>query len=178
LSKMFFAKSAASVVASPQIVLEEDEMRKITSLRMVAVVAILLAQVGARTSGQTAPASEETKRFVGTWRLVSGDSIGVMIYDALGNMAVQVMPGRTRPKYSGTQPTPDEAKAAITGYLAYFGTYSVDERAHTITHHRQGSLNPGQAGEDAVRRYEFGSGDRLVLVPIDTGNQITWERAK
>jgi hypothetical protein len=179
LSKMSFAKSTASVVASPQIALEEDEMRQIMSLRTVALVVILLAQVGARsTSGQTAPASEETKRFIGTWRLVSQDSVGVMIYDALGNMAVQVMPGRARPKYSGTQPTPDEAKAAITGYLAYFGTYTVDERAHTITHHRKGSLNPGQAGEDAVRRYEFGSGDRLVLVPVDTGNQITWERAK
>jgi lipocalin-like protein len=59
-----------------------------------------------------------------------------MYYDGLGNMAAQVMPARARPKYAGTQPTADEAKEALTGYLAYFGSYSVNERSHTITHHR------------------------------------------
>ena len=38
-------------------------------------------------------------------------------------MAVQIMPDRNRPKYAGAQPTPEEAKAALTGYTAYFGTY-------------------------------------------------------
>ena len=120
----------------------------------------------------------EAKRFIGTWRLVSDSSTGLMYYDALGNMAAQVMPGRARPKYAGVQPTPDEAKEALTGYLAYFGSYSVNERAHTITHHRKGNINPGQIDDDAVRRYEFVSGDRLILTPVDSANRITWERAK
>jgi hypothetical protein len=101
-----------------------------------------------------------------------------MIYDNLGNMAVQVMPMRERQKFAAAQPTPDEAKTAITGYLAYFGTYTVDGPAHTITHHRRGSLNPGQVGEDAVRQYEFAEGNRLVLSPVGTREQIIWERAK
>jgi len=154
-------------------------MRKITSVGMAVLVVILLTQLGTDgTSGQAAPAGEDAKRFIGTWRAVQENQIGVMIYDSLGNMAVQVMPTRTRQKYAGAQPTPDEAKDAVTGYLAYFGTYTVDERAHTITHHRKGALNPGQVGEDAIRRYEFGPGDRLVLIPVDTGNRIMWERAK
>jgi hypothetical protein len=154
-------------------------MRRFRALGVTAVVATLIAQVGARsTSGQTASINEEAKRFIGTWRLVSDSSTGLMYYDGLGNMAAQVMPGRARPKYAGAQPTPDEAKDAITGYLAYFGTYTVDERAHTITHHRRGNINPGQVGDDAVRRYEFAPGDRVILTPVDTTNRITWERAK
>ena len=154
-------------------------MRMIRALGVISLAVTLITHVGARSaSSQTAPASEEAKRFIGTWRLISDSSTGLMYYDSLGNMAAQVMPGRARPKYAGAQPTPDEAKEAITGYLAYFGTYTVDERTHTITHHRKANINPGQVGDDAVRRYEFAPGDRVILTPVDTANRITWERAK
>ena len=154
-------------------------MRTIGELGVVLLLVMLITQAGARiTSGQTAPASDEAKRFIGTWRLVSDSSTGLMYYDGLGNMAAQVMPNRARPKYAGAQPTPDEAKEALTGYLAYFSSYSVDERAHTIAHHRKANINPGQIGDDAVRRYEFAPGDRLILTPIDSGNRIIWERAR
>jgi hypothetical protein len=157
----------------------EDDMRRLRVLGATFLVVILITSAGARsTSGRTAPASEEAKRFVGTWRLISDSSTGLMYYDGLGNMAAQVMPARARSKYAGPQPTPDEAKEAITGYLAYFGTYTVNERAHTITHHRRASINPGQVGDDAVRRYEFAAGDRVILTPVDSGNRITWERAR
>jgi len=154
-------------------------MRTIRELGVVCLLVMLITQAGARiTNGQTAPASDEAKRFIGTWRLVSDSSTGLMYYDGLGNMAAQVMPNRARPKYAGAQPTPDEAKEALTGYLAYFGSYTVDERAHMITHHRKANINPGQIGDDAVRRYEFAPGDRLILTPIDSGNRIIWERAR
>ena len=154
-------------------------MRRIGALGVTSLVVTLITQVGARsTSGQTAPASDEAKRFIGTWRLISDSSTGLMYYDGLGNMAAQVMPGRARPKYAGAQPTPDEAKEAITGYLAYFGTYTVDESVRTITHHRKGNVNPGQVGDDVVRAYVFGAGDRVILTPTGTTNQIIWERAK
>ncbi len=87
------------------------------------------------------------------------------------------MPDRARPKYAGRQPTPDEAKAAITGYIAYFGTFTVDEKARTVTHHRTGNINPGGLG-DFVRRYEFAPGDRLILRPMENMNALTWERLK
>jgi hypothetical protein len=154
-------------------------MKKITPVGILAFALLLCAHPGAgNIEAQAAPSGDEAKRFVGTWRLVSDVSTGIMIYDSLGNMAVQVMPLRERPKFAGTQPTPEEAKNAITGYLAYFGTYTVDVTAHTVTHHRKGSLTPGQVGEDAERRYEFGAADRLILTAAGSGNQIIWERAK
>ena len=154
-------------------------MLKMTSLGITGLVVIFLMQLGAHGgSGQTPVTGGDTQRFIGSWRAVADGQVGIMIYDDLGNMAVQVMPTRPRQKYAGAQPTPDEAKDAMTGYLAYFGTYTVDESAHTITHHRKGSINPGQVGQDAVRHYEFAPGDRLILIPVETGNRIIWERAK
>jgi hypothetical protein len=129
------------------------------------------------TSAQVPPA-RDTPRFIGTWRLVSQTQTGIMIYDSLGNMSAQVMPNRARRKYAAPEPTPEEAKDAITGYLAYFGTYSVDEQARIITHHRKGNINPGQVNDDVVRTYVFESNDRLVLTPAGSNNKIVWERAR
>ena len=144
-------------------------MRTNNALGMISLVVILIMQAGARrASGLAASAGGDAKRFIGTWRLVSD----------LGNMAAQVMPNRSRPKYAGVQPTPEEAKEAITGYLAYFGTYTVDESVRTITHHRKANVNPGQVGDDVVRAYVFGAGDRVILTPTGSTNQIVWERAK
>ena len=137
-------------------------------------VVLLIAPV---IVAQTVPGAD-TQRFVGTWRLVSDTTTGIMIYDNLGNMAAQVMPNRVRRKYAASEPTPEEAKDAITGYLAYFGTYTVDEQARIVTHHRKGNINPGQVGDDVVRAYVFESNDRLVLIPAGSTNKIVWERAR
>ncbi len=133
---------------------------------------------------------EDAKRFVGTWKLVSfesaesnplrdGHPIGLIHYDAAGNMSVQIMPDRDRPKWKqGESPTPEQAKEAITGYVAYFGTYTVDEKARTVSHHRKGTINAGGVGVDLVRQYEL-TGDRLILTPVDTpSTHLTWERVR
>jgi hypothetical protein len=119
--------------------------------------------------------ADAAKRLVGTWRLVSitdsryqqyrGDKpIGLLYYDNKGNMAVQIMPSRPRSRYAQALPTPEEARDAVLGYTAYFGTYSVDEDRRIVTHHRTGNINPGALGE-FVRRYEFLSEDRILLSP-------------
>ena len=149
-------------------------MRTFSRRGAIGLVVVLLATPV--IDAQTGPAGD-TSRFVGTWRLVSATQTGIMIYDSLGNMAAQVMPNRERRKYAGSEPTPAEAKDAITGYLAYFGTYSVDEQARIVTHHRKGNINPGQVGDDVVRNYVFESNDRLVLTPAGSTNKIVWERA-
>ena len=155
------------------------------------IIVLLIASIsGWNVAGeQVIPPSETAKRFIGTWQLISITSagqkdpnrgshpIGLIYYDGTGHMAVQIMPDRLRPKYAGTEPTTDEAKAAITGYTAYFGTYTIDEKTHSVTHHRLGNINPGALG-DFVRRYEFASSDRLILRPLESTNELTWERIK
>jgi hypothetical protein len=129
----------------------------------------------------------DKQRLTGSWRHIGSTTggipraergsapKGIIIYDAHGHMACQVAPDREVTKASAT-PTGEEAKAALDGHIAYFGTYSVDERARTVTHHRQGSVQPGDKG-DVVRGYEF-VGDRLILRPIGTTTEVIWERIK
>ena len=90
-------------------------------------------------------------------------------------MVVQVAPNRLRAK-AGSEPTPEEAKAALAGYVAYFGTYSIDPQARTVTHHREGSVQPGDVA-DLVRGYEF-VGERLILSPPGSTYQVVWERIR
>src|SRR5437773_5758626 len=114
------------------------------------------------------------ERFVGTYRLVRTEtkdargnwtptpnfnSIGYITYSDTGYMAVHIMP-KDRPRFAGTQPTPDEALKAIQGYAAYYGPYIVDEKARFVIHRRSGQLNPGGIVE-AKRYYDF-VGNQLI----------------
>lgn len=129
----------------------------------------------------------DAQRLIGSWRhlgsTVNGQPRpgqgarpqGIIIYDAHGHMACQVAPDREIGK-AGDRPTGAEAIAALDGHIAYFGTYSVDEKARTVTHHRQGSVQPGDKG-DLVRGYEF-AGERLILRPAGTNAEVVWERIK
>jgi hypothetical protein len=126
------------------------------------------------------------KEFIGAWRYV-GTRIdggkfdrgpnpkGMIYYGPHGEMSVQVAPDVKRTR-AGAVMTPEEAKTALTDYIAYFGTYTIDERAGTVTHHRQATIQPGDIG-DLVRRYDL-SGDRLVLRGLNSSLEITWERIK
>lgn len=161
---------------------------------------VVLAVAGTET--QVPAGGSAASRLVGTWELVSYESsdtesrqfrgpkpVGLLFYDRSGRMAVQISPDRQRRRFSGPQagvftgpqPTPDEALDAISGYAAYFGTYTVDERKQTVTHIRVGNINPGGLGA-FVRRYEFRGEDRLVLVPEERTDlravRLTWQRLK
>ncbi|MFY9692754.1 MAG: lipocalin-like domain-containing protein [Xanthobacteraceae bacterium] len=127
------------------------------------------------------------QRLIGSWRYV-GSTLdgksqrergaspkGIIIYDVHGHMACHVAPDHNVPR-AGKEPTGEEAIAALADHIAYFGTYSVDERGRTVTHHRQGSVQPGDKG-DVVRGYEF-VGDRLILRPVGTTREVIWERIK
>ncbi len=122
------------------------------------------------------PNSAVARRLIGAWRYVGskvdgelrtdrGDPRGIIVYDPSGHMAVQIVPGREQ-----------RANASATQFLAYFGTYSIDERTGTVTHHREGDLR-SDAEIDAVRAYEF-VGDRLILRPVGKTQEIMWERIK
>jgi len=129
---------------------------------------------------------EVAKKLLGAWRYVGtringgnwdrgADPKGMIYYGPHGEMAVQIAPDVKRTR-AGPVITPDEALTAVKDYIAYFGTYTVDEAAGTVTHHRHDSLQPGDGG-DLVRRYEL-DGDRLVLRAPNSTWEVTWERIK
>ena len=132
------------------------------------------------------PDSDVTRRFVGAWRYVGAtvdgkpdaargaNPKGIILYDPSGHMAVHVTPEKL-PRPDGGELTAADAKVALAGVVAYFGAYTIDERAGTVTHHKHASVQPGDGG-DVVRAYEF-AGDRLILRPVEAKNTaIVWER--
>jgi Lipocalin-like domain len=138
-------------------------------------------------------------RFVGTWRLVSfvgydADGretssygprpLGCLTYDKGGRMSVQIARSDPRPFKSGDpfRASPEELKDAFDGYFGYFGRYTVDERAGTVTHHIEGGSYPNFVGTDQRRLFTW-QGDRLVLSAppermggSDVTYVATWER--
>ena len=120
----------------------------------------------------------------GAWRYVDArldgkstrpNGSGMIYYAPSGEMICQVSPGNNVQK-AGAKPTPEEALAALDGHVAYFGTYTIDETAKTVTHHRKGSVQPGDM-HDLVRGYRI-EGNRLVLNPPGTAYEVIWERFK
>ena len=129
---------------------------------------------------------EVKDKLIGAWRYLGtridgaawnrgANPKGMIYYGPHGEMSVQIAPDVKRSR-AGAAMTPEEARLALTDYIAYFGTYSVDAQAGTVTHHRQDSIQPGDSG-DLVRRYEF-TGDRLVLRPPNSTMEVSWERIR
>src|SRR5688572_21794669 len=137
------------------------------------VVAPLAAAALLLTCGLS-PASAQGRtlkdRFVGTWKLVSietrnakGEAVpaaaanqnrtGYIIYDDAGYMAVTIMP-LGRKKNAGAQMTDEEAQAALAGYTGYFGTFTINDKEQYVTHHLEGSVNPGME-RDQKRFFEM-----------------------
>ena len=140
-------------------------------------------------------------RFVGTWRLLEcygkwsdgrisypyGDKPeGQLIYDGHGNFSGQIA-GSGRPAFETgnlLKGTPEEIKTAFEGYIAYYGTYEVDESKGQVTHHVQSALFPNWIGDIQTRNFEFeGKNLRLNTQPIkgsraDLTNTLLWERAQ
>jgi len=141
--------------------------------------------------------------FVGAWKLVSIETIrpngeviypfyrkrpqGLIMYDRSGWMSVQIVsdPAVAAPTASSWEevlaaPQVDKAKA-YENYYAYFGTWTLDPAAKTVTHHIQESLRPGERHDDAVRHFEL-DGDRLILTAKshemgeDHERKLVWQR--
>src|SRR5450432_605241 len=161
-------------------------------------------QTGLARSATTGPAL--AKRFAGAWRLVSVDGnppglagfydrpTGMIVYLASGRMAVQIAAKAGRKPFAPfnqgrLSATPEEKAAAFDSYLAYYGTYTVDGQAGTVTHHIEDYSVPGRRGTANIRWFEFRGDDHLVLIPVEDGKggviarkdatyKLFWERIK
>ncbi len=113
----------------------------------------------------------------GTWQYPFGEHPrGYFVYDPTGHVHIQIMkvpplaPFPEAKTADGKPPTPEHALAAYNAYVAYFGTYTVDEAKHVVTHHVEGSLAPDYTDTDQPRPFKL-QGDRLEI-----GDGKTWRR--
>jgi hypothetical protein len=179
----------------------------LAGLALALCVPLTTAQTLASKEQTTSVASVRAQ-LIGSWRLISRQSrrangalevdpglstvpLGVLIYDQSGHVAAQLsrrdrtvaMVGEECEGAATTKGTSDTAQT-ILGYDAYFGTYTINEQAGTVTHHLEAALWPGDIGKDIVRHFTI-SGDHLTITFDTTTRErvkvtriLMWERMK
>lgn len=136
----------------------------------------------------------------GTWELLSrvdvtpsgerveeaslgSDPIALLVYDRAGHFTAQFMkrdrsvfPVASAPEVSGPNNT-----RPLGGYDAYFGVFSIDDAAGTVTQRLVGALSPENVGHTVTRAMTV-DGDTLTirLETIAGGRAVTrtlvWKR--
>ncbi len=143
----------------------------------------------------------EADLFTGTWRLLTcegrwsdgriskpygNEPGGMLMYDGQGGFSGQIMARERPPFASGNllKGSNAEVRAAFEGYLAYYGSYMVDETQGLVIHQVEGSFFPNWIGETQIRKFEFTGEGRLQLstLPIkgaraDLTVVLLWETA-
>lgn len=126
-----------------------------------------------------AEAQERPASLAGTWQLISQQAHdetgqvndifgpnphGQLMYDAAGNMSVQLFRSDRHKFASGDRlrGTYEEVRSAYEGSIAYYGTYTTDQASGRVTHHVLGATFPNWVGTDFVRHYKV-EGQRLTL---------------
>jgi hypothetical protein len=118
---------------------------------------------------QTARKDSAREKLIGAWHLVRIDAPGpdgkpasgpqpkgMLLYTQDGHMSVQLMYPASANLLSN--------EYVLRGYEASFGSFEVDETAHTVTHHVQGSITRDQlVGKDLPRKFEFAPDGKLII---------------
>ena len=113
---------------------------------------------------------------VGRWRLESYKALaGDRTFHPMGEGAVGVL------DYSPDGKVSVHIMARDRRYFAYYGDYTVDEAASTVTHHLEMASEPGFVGASNLRHARL-EGRRLVLSGAMTFEgkpatiEVTWAR--
>lgn len=147
----------------------------------LAAIVLLTGVSRAQAPEKKEGAGSAREKLIGAWHLASlevpeadgkmnrvTDLKGMLLYTRDGHMSVQLMYPQ-----SASGLTNDYVK---NGYEASFGSYDVDEQAHTVTHHVQGSITEGLVGKDLPRAFQISDG-RLIIksTRADEHWSVTWE---
>jgi hypothetical protein len=139
-------------------------------------------------------------RLIGVWILVSyteekkgredshplgPEPAGFLIYTPDGFVSAQLMkPGRSAfHSRDWNRGTPEEYEESGSGYIAYCGTYEVDEANRTVTHIPSVALLPNLIHGRQLRAINL-NGDRLTLRASSSADadgapvtsQLEWQR--
>jgi hypothetical protein len=167
--------------------------------RVLAATAVLaLAMLPGAVEAQQKTIKQQ---LAGTWNLLLVDEVkadgthvplygpnpmGLLIFTPDGHYSLQIM-RVGRPRYANlrTGGTPDENKAAVTGTISHFGTYSVDESAKAVTLLVEASSFPAWDGTkltrvvtaitDEVLTYD---NPTLVGEPASSHGELAWKKVK
>ncbi len=147
----------------------------------IALLALALPTFLSCQSTGTGNTRSTKEKLVGSWHLVSMEEpgpegklrhitnrTGQLIYTRDGHMSVQIMFPPSESAVSNDY--------VLNGYEASFGTFDVDESAHTVTHHVHASVTRGLIGKDLPRSCQFSNGNLIIRsVRPDERWSVTWQ---
>ncbi|MBV8811181.1 MAG: lipocalin-like domain-containing protein [Acidobacteriaceae bacterium] len=153
-------------------------------MKNILAICLVLLAVGRTIAQDRTGTADVRNKFIGAWRLAwlerSGadgqvhkiDCTGMFVFTRDGHASVQVMQRNPETKADAG---PQQYSAG--GYEASWGTYKVDEGAHTFTFHIEGAVVRSLMGKDLPRAYEF-SGKQLIVKSTrpDEHWRVAWER--
>jgi Lipocalin-like domain len=151
----------------------------------VLALAAALLTLGAHAADRSgAAARSDREKLIGAWHMVSmeeqgadgrvtrhTDRSGMLVFSADGHFSVQVMYPESG---SAESANPVYAKG---GYEATFGSFDLDEQAHTVTQHVQAWLVRTLIGRNLPRVMQFSPDGHPTLRsanPEETWS-VTWE---
>lgn len=149
------------------------------------ILPVMLSLIPAAGAQQATDEEAIKAQLLGSWRLVRFNAIsedgeaerrpystGRIDYQATGLMNAQLMPEDWGDG--------NRAGSAGAGYIAYFGTFSVDIERQAVIHHVEGAYGRNMLGQSMSRYYEFADdGNTLYLEVRNNGRttaRLRWAR--
>ena len=159
-------------------------MKKPLLLGIIAWCMGLVVLSASMAAAQDPAARGNRSGLLGAWRLVSleqpaadgqmgkVDCSGMLVFTDDGHMSVQVMDRNPQAKQ-----TAGPNQYSQGGYEGSYGTYILDEKAHTFRFRVEGALVRSLVGKNLSRAYVL-SGSTLVVKSTNANEhwQVTWER--
>ncbi len=105
------------------------------------------------------------------------DCKGYLMYTSDGHVSAQLM-RRDRKKYTSGDlhnGTVAEMAEAAHGYMAYAGTFEIDETALTVMHHIDISMNPTWESQSQVRYVKLENGFLTITADVNTA-ALVWKK--
>ncbi len=156
-------------------------MKALFCWTFAAVLALSGISAAQSAEEKGASSASDREKLIGAWHLAwmeeptPGGKVtritsrtGILLYTRDGHMSVQIMFPKAESALSN-----DYVKE---GYEASFGSYDVNEEAHTVTHHVMASITPGLVGKDLTRVYQFSDGQLIIKsARPDEHWAVAWE---
>jgi hypothetical protein len=124
-------------------------------------------------TGRGFAGADDSKALEGAWRVISAedrlltgevdsypwgrDPVGLVIFDS-GQVSIQIMARERQASPSS------DLEAQLASYIAYFGSYTIDEVEKSLLIDVRGGWRPSYPGTKQKRYYVL-EGDRLALGP-------------
>ena len=134
-------------------------------------------------------------RLIGAWELVTwqsidedgsvdyplgDDAVGELVYDGSADRVSAQLVAVDQPRFASDdwqQASVEERSAAWPNYFGYFGTFTIDEQAATVTHRIASGWFPNLVGTDQVRRFRFEDDDLVLDAHTTWGRvRIVWRK--